>query len=185
MMSKRKPSILYSRALSTSVSIISFSIMRCSLAVSAQQEPVSRCRSRRSGDSTRNHLVQIGVRSFARSVGVIEDHILDDAQASGMQALDHGAIFAHAIIGIDGIAAFRRHIVHRIVAPVISILTLDRGHRGLLLLPSGGSGEIAVICQVDLSSLTLAKWNEGMMCTAFSPLRPGRADVACRPSSDR
>src|SRR5579862_1337278 len=83
------------------------------------------------------HLIEIGVRSFARCAGVIEDHVLDHAQAGGVQACNHGAIFTHAAIGIDGIAAFRRHVVHRIVAPVVSILALDRGHGFLLLLAIG------------------------------------------------
>ena len=135
MMSKRKPSILYSRALSTRVSIMSFSIMRCSLAVSGQQEPFFEIAVGIEAVIVAGHdLVEIGVGAFAAGVGVVEDDVLDDAQAGVVQALDHGAVFAHAIVGIDGVAAFGSHVVHGIVAPVVAVAALDGGDGGLLLL---------------------------------------------------
>ena len=110
MMSKRKPSILYSRALSTRVSIISFSIILCSAAVSGQQEPFSRFpfASRRM-IVIWHDLVEIGVRTFAAlfGVGVVEDHILYYAQAGLVQPFHHYPVFPHAGVGIDRVATLR------------------------------------------------------------------------------
>ena len=64
------------------VSIISFSIMRCSLAVSAQQEPAFEIAvGVEAVVVVRDHLIEIGVGTFAGCVGVVEDDILHDAQA--------------------------------------------------------------------------------------------------------
>ena len=42
----------------------------------------------------RYDLVEVGVGRFPCGAGVVEDDILDDAQAGAVQALDHGAVFA-------------------------------------------------------------------------------------------
>src|ERR1700728_3211481 len=84
-----------------------------------------------------NHFIQIGVGAFAAGVGVVEDYVLHDAQACLVQTIDHGAIFAHAMIGINCVAALGSHVVDRIVAPIVGGTGLAGGDGGLLLRTSG------------------------------------------------
>ena len=119
----------------------------------------------------RHHLIEIGVRTFAAGVGVVEDDVLNDAQPGVVKSLDHHAVFAHAVVGIDGVAAFGRHVVDGVIAPVVGGTRLAGGDGGLLLRAVRRIlREIAGMIQVDLFSFTLAKWKEGRMCTALSPL---------------
>ena len=115
--------------------MISFSIILCSLAVSGQHESVLEIAvCVEAMVVVRHHLVEIGVGAFAAGVGVVEDHVLHHAQAGLVQSIHHGPVFAHAVVGIDGVAALRRHVVHGIVAPVIGGTGLAGGDGGLLLL---------------------------------------------------
>ena len=92
------------------------------------------------------------------AAGVIEDDILNHAQPVAVQRLNHAAVFAGAILGIHSVAAFRRDVVQRIIAPVESISVLNRGNGGLLLVGVRSIGaKSGVVCQVDLSSLMVAK----------------------------
>ncbi len=118
--------------------------MRCSLAVSGQQEPVFEIAvGVEAVVVVRDDLIEVGVGAFAGSVGVVEDDILHDAQAGVVQAFDHGAVFADAVIGIDGVAAFGCHVVDGVISPVVGVAALDRSYRCLLLGAIGRvSGEV-------------------------------------------
>ncbi len=78
-------------------------------------------------------LVQVGGRVLAAGVGMVEDHILNHAQTGRVQAQHHVAVLTHTLAGIDGVLARGRHVVHRIVAPVVGVRLLHIFH-GLLLL---------------------------------------------------
>ena len=86
-----------------------------------------------------DEFVEVGGEGLAAGAGVIEDDVLNDAQAGGVQAGDHLAVFADAVIGIDGVSAFGSHVVMRVIAPVVGVVVLHGGNGGLLLVvPSGG-----------------------------------------------
>ena len=75
---------------------------------------------------------------FAEAAGVVEDDVLDDAEAGLVEAHDHAAVLLDAVVGVGGVAAFGGHVVVGIVAPVVAIGGLDGGDGGLLLLAVGG-----------------------------------------------
>ena len=52
----------------------------------------------------RYDFIEIRIGTFAAGVGVVEDHVLHDAQACLVQTFHHGAIFADAIVRVDGVA---------------------------------------------------------------------------------
>src|SRR5580704_13154721 len=54
-----------------------------------------------------------------------------------VKAFHHGAVFAHTVVGIDGVTAFRREVVDGIIAPVIRRTRLRGSDGGLLLLSIG------------------------------------------------
>ena len=126
IMSKRKPSILYSRRIEhEGVDDQLFHHLVFAGGVRAAGTVLEVAVRIEAVVVVRHHFVEIGVGTFAGGVGVVEDDVLNHAQAGLVQALDHGAVFADAVIGIDGVAAFRSHVVHGIIAPVIGGAGLD------------------------------------------------------------
>ncbi len=81
----------------------------------------------------RHHLVKDRVGRFAEPTGVVEDHVLDDAQTGTVQAHHHLPVFLDALIGVDRVGPFRRQVMIRIVAPVVRVGALNGRHRCLLL----------------------------------------------------
>ena len=71
------------------------------------------------GDDPIQH--RIGV--LPAGVGVVVDHIHDHAQPALVERLHHLAEFEDALraVGVGAVAAFRRGVVQRIVAPVIGV----------------------------------------------------------------
>jgi hypothetical protein len=88
----------------------------------------------------RHDAVKHGFFVLPRSAGVVVDDVHADAQAGRVQALHHAPEFAYAhapVAGIAGIAALRRRVVQRLVAPVVAVARVGRGDQRLLRLAVG------------------------------------------------
>ena len=75
--------------------------------------------------------VEHRTRILAACVRVVVDHVHADVEADAVQRLHHRAELANArraVVGVAGIAAFRRTEVQRVVAPVEAVPGLQRGN---------------------------------------------------------
>jgi len=151
--SKRKPSILYFFAFSTTASNYELCPSSCAPPrCPGSSCPIVGCRRHPGGCNSRGQPRRARRWDFRRSRRVVEHNILNDAKTHAVEPFDHLAILEHAIIRVHGIAAFRREEVHWVVAPVDAFFALYRSDRGLLLRAIGGKTlRSGVASQVVLS----------------------------------
>ena len=87
-------------------------------------------------------LVQNRLHILPRGVGVIEDNVIDNAQAYLVERLHHLPILEDALpaLGICAVRALGCEEVEGVVAPVVGVHILRHHHGGLLLFTVGGHG---------------------------------------------
>ena len=172
----------------TSESIISFSIIACSVAVFAQQvevstDPVGREPVVVAGDDPVEHRLRV----LAGRGGVVVDHVHHHPQAGAVDALrpSRGTrACAPRPSGVGGVGALRRRVVQRVVAPVEAVGVLDQPDaRPAGPLLAGGerrAGRTAAAAASSGPPRSSRCRSTGSRCTCSARPRRARAGAACR-----